>query len=118
MYFFTMYNLSGIQKGIQAGHAALEYVLQYGNTDSSLHKFLREHKTFIILDGGTSSTMLDRAEELKELGIRHACFYEPDLNNSLSAIAFLVYEDEYADEDLYGTNPIKQYLNRFRLASN
>ena len=33
MYFFTIYQLSGIQKGIQAGHAALEYARLFGNTD-------------------------------------------------------------------------------------
>jgi hypothetical protein len=114
MYFFVMYNLAEIQKGIQAGHAALEYVLKY--PDARTREFIENHKTFIILNGGTSVTMHDRAEELRELKIDFAEFFEPDLNMSLSAIAFLVDESDYADEDMYMTNPIRQYLNQFRLA--
>lgn len=117
MYFFVMYNLSGIQKGIQAGHCALEYARRYGNDDSYV-EFIEEHKTFILLDGGGSNDMLTRVRELKELGIQFETFREPDLNNSLSAIAFLLREDDYDDPDIYEVNPIKQYIKRFRLASN
>ena len=120
-----MYNLSGIQKGIQAGHAALEYVLGYGfqqeTPNTELIEFIKDHKTFIILDGGTSGTMIDRMDELAELGIPFAAFREPDLNYSTSAIAFIVNESEYdptEDEILYKTNPVYEYLRQFRLASN
>ena len=128
MYFFTMYNLSGIQKGIQAGHAALEYVRSYAfesdsetETKQDLIDFVTDHKTFIILDGGTSSTMIDRMDELTELGIPFAAFREPDLNHSTSAIAFIVNESGYDPTDteiLYKTNPIYEYIRQFRLASN
>lgn len=118
MYFFVMYNLSGIQKGIQAGHAALEYVLKWGNQSPDVCEFIRDHKTFILLDGGTSSTMLQREQELAELSIPFASFQEPDLNYSTSAIAFIVHEEDYADEDIFGANPVKQYIKGFRLASN
>ena len=127
-----MYNLSGIQKGIQAGHAALEYVKAYGfdadpnslsesDCKTNLVEFITNHKTFIILDGGTSSTMLDRMRELDMLDIPWAGFQEPDLNNSTSAIAFLISEEDYdpSDEEiLYKTNPVYEYLRQFRLASN
>jgi hypothetical protein len=46
----------------------------------------------VILNGGTSSTMEEHAKKLKELGIKFAVFREPDLNNSLSGISFLVDE--------------------------
>lgn len=118
MYFFVMYNLSGIQKGIQAGHAALEYAYKYGTTDPNVEVFVRDHKTFILLSGGGSSDMLERVNELADLGIKHAVFREPDLNGSLSAIAFIVNEEDYACEDHYKLNPIKQYLTQFQLASN
>lgn len=91
MYFLTMYNLSGIQKGIQAGHAALEYAYEYGGTED-YQNFIRNHKTFIVLNGGTSSTMEVHRKTLLDAGIKHAIFREPDLNDSLSAIAFLVPE--------------------------
>lgn len=131
MYFFTMYNLSGRQAGIQAGHAAMRYALTFGfnagkstsaqETKAELVDFLTNHETFIILDGGTSSTMLDRARELAEMEIPFSVFHEPDLNNSLSAIAFILHEDEYApseDEIFYKTNPVYEYIRKFRLANN
>ena len=119
MYFFTMYNLSGIQKGIQAGHAALEYVLKY--PDALTRDFIRNHKTFIILNGGTSGDMLNRMAELEELKIDYAEFREPDLNDSVSAIAFIVDKENYAPDEtevIYKTNPIYEYLRKFQLASN
>ena len=114
MYFFTMYNISPIQQGIQSGHAALEYAYIYGDTPQYLD-FIRNHKTFIILNGGTSSDMEARKKELADLGVRYATFYEPDLNYSLSAIAFLVEAKDYAC-DPESPTPLKEYLNQFRLA--
>lgn len=135
MYFFTMYNLSGIQKGIQAGHAALEYANKWGYTQS-YKDFIENYKTFIVLDGGTSSTMIDREQELERFGVTFASFQEPDLNNSVSAIAFLVPENIY-DADIYMCSDengnyngycdpsfteedfnLAKYLKGFRLASN
>ena len=113
MYFFVMGNLSGRQQGIQAGHAALEYVDKY--PDSITRDFIKNHKTFIVLDGGPSGAMLDHMNELEDLKIDYAEFREPDLNNSVSAIAFLVSEADYDDEDI---NEVKQYIKRFKLASN
>ena len=110
-----MYNLSGIQKGIQFGHCALEYAHQYGQ-DESYVDFIENHKTFILLSGGGSNDMLERVEELAGLGIQYVTFREPDLNNSLSAICFLVDEEDYDDPDEYCVNPIKQYIKQFRLA--
>ena len=127
LYFFALYNISGIQCGIQCGHAALEYVDKYYfRSEDWMHKdaimdFVRNHKTFIILNGGTSETMHDRCKELDALGIDHACFHEPDLNGSMTAIAFLVNEPDYAPSDtqiIYKTNPVYEYLRAFKLASN
>lgn len=131
MYFFTMYNLSGIQKGIQAGHAAVEYSLKCGLGDRKYGdyvEFADKHKTFIVLDGGTSGDMITRSCELDNLGIPHACFHEPDLNGSLSAIAFILPEEVYGidlqdpgvegDDEYAKRYLIKNYISQFRLASN
>lgn len=125
MYFFVLYNISGIQCGIQAGHSALEYVDTYAfdqeQPDEDLVDFVKNHKTFIILNGGTSSTMIERMDELDALGIKFASFREPDLNHSTSAIAFLVDESDYDPSDheiFYKSNPVYEYLRQFRLASN
>jgi len=108
MYFFVMYNLSGIQKGIQAGHAAIEYYLKYGNI-TKYQEFAKHHKTFILLDGGGSNDMIIREAELKNFGVDYATFYEPDLNNSLSAIAFIVPEDIYGKD--FSTPNIFDFIN-------
>ncbi len=123
LYFFVMYNLSGIQKGIQAGHAALEYALEFGKT-KQYKEFINKHKTFIVLDGGGSNDMLERELELEGYGIKYATFIEPDLNDSVSAIAFLVPESIY-NKDIRGLEDVytkdvefARYLKSFRLASN
>jgi hypothetical protein len=54
MYFFVPYNISPIQQAIQAGHAALEYADKYAS-DEIFIKFVREHKTWVILNGGTTN---------------------------------------------------------------
>lgn len=96
MYGFVPYNISDIQKGIQFGHAVVEYAFQYSGT-KEFKEFAREDKTFIILNGGTTnnnepSGMSNIAEELNQLPakFKFAVFNEPDLNDALSGIAFLV----------------------------
>jgi hypothetical protein len=123
MYFFVMGNLSGRQQGIQAGHAAIEYQLKHGNT-KQYKDFARNHKTFIVLDGGGSNDMLVRELELGCFNIKYASFLEPDLNNSMSAIAFIVPEHIYSkdikeldDVHTYDVD-YARYLKSFRLASN
>ena len=124
MYFFVLRQLSGINKGIQAGHAALEYGFTF-NDKKEYQDFLIKHKTFIVLDGGGSECMKQRAEELHDFGINYEGFFEPDLGGCLSALAFIVPESVYGidldDEDtLHRACDFKlaMYLKRFKLASN
>jgi hypothetical protein len=107
MYGLVPYNLSPIQQGIQFNHANDNYRLEYGQ-DSNYLNFLREWKTNILLNGGTSNeghlvkqgfkekmyvgTMQQHIEDLKLNKIKFATFYEPDLNSMLTAIVFLVDE--------------------------
>lgn len=110
MYMFVPYQLNGIQSGIQAGHAALEYAYKYGNTD--LYKdFIENHKTWIILNGGTTmdphpdspdimGTMNELEQKLQDLSIvNYATFREPDLNNSLTAICLICDERVFNQKD-------------------
>lgn len=103
LYFLVMYNLSGIQKGIQAGHAALEYAYRFAGIND-YQEFITRHKTWIILDGGGSNEVLAHAKTLEDAGIRIARFYEPDLNNACSAVAFLVPEKVYGPDPSEGLN--------------
>lgn len=112
MYFLTMYNISDIQKGIQCGHAALEFVKKFKN-DDNVWDFIENDKTWMILNGGTSNdetqsfyglnkikgSMEEHVATLKENKIKHAIFREPDLNYSLSAIALIVDERVFNEKD-------------------
>jgi hypothetical protein len=147
MYGFVPYNISDIQKGIQFGHAVVELVqkLKY---DTKLNDELRifnewadKHKTFIILNGGTSNHSVNRyiqdyqfeftgsmeshLKYLNELGVVTGDFFEPDLNDMLSAIVFIVDErvfnkKDYPDfEDWLFDNYnhlVKADLNKYQLA--
>jgi len=117
MYFFVPYNISEIQKGIQAGHAALEYAEQYGLQDD-YRDFIENNKTWIILNGGTtrsspeyetSGTMNQILDDLRANNVHCQYFLEPDLNNALTAVCFLADErvwdlETYPDFDsnVYG----------------
>ena len=110
MYFFVMYNLSGIQKGIQSIHSAVEYELLYGNTDK-YKKWANTDKTVILLDAGGSNDMVDREIELENFNIPYASFCEPDLSFSISSIAFIVSEDVYNfDENEFVSSGELQFI--------
>ena len=100
MYFFVPYNLSPIQQGIQAGHAALEYAHKFHNTEL-FQKFMN-NKTWIILNGGTTNykngTLNQINEDLWAKDIPHSLFHEPDLNDALTAICFIVDERVFNKE--------------------
>ena len=105
MYFFVPYNLSPIQQGIQAGHASLEYAQHF--FDSSLYEdFVVNWKTWIILNGGTTNNNVSRLGSMQQTVnslcnyneenpgtiINYSEFYEPDLNDTLTAICFIADE--------------------------
>ena len=91
MYSLVMYNLSGIQKGIQAYHASIRYALEHFN-DEDFQQWAKHDQTVILLAGGGSGDMILNCEEMKLLGMKFVQFHEPDLNLSLSAVSFLLDE--------------------------
>ena len=113
MYGFVPYNISEIQKGIQFGHAVVEYGLENFHTNDYLN-WAKYWKTFIILNGGTSNHSTNRYHEteeeyvgsmetiletLKENNVKLATFFEPDLNDMLSAIVFIIDERVFNRKD-------------------
>ena len=109
MYFFTIYQLTGIQSGIQCGHSALEYVRMYGLTEE-FNDFVTNWKTWIILNGGTTNESRDFegivqgslnkiADDLLENDIKFGYFQEPDLNHALTALCFICDERVFNYED-------------------
>ncbi len=110
MYCLVPYNLSPIQQGIQSLHGAIEYGLQASHAEL-YREWATEHKTIIILNAGTTgpiSTMWSHKKALDKLGVTHSIFREPDLNNAVTAIAFIV--DTKEDQHITG------YLKQIRLA--
>ena len=103
MYFLVLYNLSPIPQWIQAGHAAVEYMLKYGNEEATKDR-AENHKTFIVLNGGTSVTMEQHLQYLRKNHIKEVYFVEPDFRNLITAIAFLSQDD------------IEYFTNNFKLA--
>ena len=114
MYGLVPYNISPIQQAIQFGHAVVEYgqKMKYlGEHNQSLNTQYNDWadnwKTFIILNGGTSNHSINRYHQsdepfvgsmesnlvlLEQNSIEIATFYEPDLNDMLSAVVFIVDE--------------------------
>jgi hypothetical protein len=106
MYFLVNRSISPIQKGIQAGHAALEYCRKFKDQEN-LWNFIRDDKTWIILDGGTSRDDMNDAGDLETIDLElyknhidYAKFKEPDLNWCLTAIVLIVDERVF-NKELY-----------------
>jgi len=114
MYFFVPYNISPIQQAIQAGHAALEYANEFASEELFID-FVRNWKTWIILNGGTtnktrdfdgvSEGSLNQLADQLSLGdgisdcIQHSYFCEPDLNDALTAVCFICDERVFNYQD-------------------
>ncbi len=59
-YTFTIFQLSSIQQGIQAGHAAIELSTSLTTCSNELvTDWARNHKTLVCLNGGTTKDVLD-----------------------------------------------------------
>lgn len=112
MYGLVIYQLTGIQTGIQFQHAVTDYQrFLHSNFDDSRYNLRRldlgnrygrwadKWKTSIILNGGTTNDSLDyvgtmqqHLQSLEDNGILVKGFREPDLGNCLTAMCFLVDE--------------------------
>jgi len=112
MYGLVPYNISSIQSGIQYGHAVVEYGQNcrgMGKLEDTYNKWASKDKTFIILNGGTTNenkdskwygTMQQNRDLLETTGVMFAEFREPDLNDTLTGIVFLVDERVF-NRELY-----------------
>lgn len=113
MYSLVMYQLSGIQAGIQSGHSNIEYSNEYGE-DPEYKDWATKWRTVIVLNGGTSNTgkesyygypaskgtMEKYYDTLKDANIKVVPFYEPDMNYCMTSMSFLVDERVF-NKELY-----------------
>jgi hypothetical protein len=133
MYGLVPYNLSEIQKGIQFGHAVVEYANKFGQTEE-YKRWSKQDKTFIILNGGTTNdtkvdngvphgTLNQHIDSIMLQGINYAKFREPDLQNAVTAVVFLVNErvwdrEKYPDFEYHkyeGTDYETRYASWFKI---
>ena len=109
MYGLVNYQLTGIQQGIQFLHA----VVEYGQTAQEIggevlahyNNWANNHKTVIILNGGTTNnnvnklgTLNNHQKSLTDNKIAFAGFYEVDLGDQLTALAFIIDERVFNKE--------------------
>jgi hypothetical protein len=114
LYGLVPYQLTGIQQGIQFGHALQEYNnFVRNNPDTEDSKNFKEWsencKTFIVLNGGTTNdkqvgldyfgTLNNHVKTLHIMNINYATFREPDLGDQLTAVVFIVPECVYNKKD-------------------
>ena len=118
LYAFVPYQLTGIQKGIQVAHALAEYQLSFGENEN-FKEWMSTYKTIIILAGGTTNeggdtchynfqseigTMQEIKNEITEIGIPVQSFWEPDLNDALTAFVFIADEPIFNHDDFLKVN--------------
>lgn len=102
-YTFTLYQLSSIQQGIQAGHAAVElgmkaYHYQMRNIDSApfrlYHEWATAWKTMVLLNGGDLNELREFADFL--VSAHHpypwAAFFESEesLGGLMTSLAIIL----------------------------
>lgn len=107
-YSLVLYSLMPIQKGIQTQHTTAEYTLKF-NFDDVYVEWAKNHKTTIVLDGGTSNSGNEShygypkqkgglellVDEFERIGIRYSVFYEPGVNYSLTSIGMILPEQVF-----------------------
>lgn len=132
MYGLVPYNISPIQQGIQYGHAKDEYTLRIldlimsgvyiGDDNVTTYiDWLRNWKTYIILNGGTTNKNTEQLgslnlhyQTLKDNDIFCSAFYEPDLGDQLTGVDFIVDERVF-NKEKYPDFDLKQFYGNERL---
>lgn len=115
MYCLVLRQLNGINKGIQAAHACLEYANAFHN-ELDYQKYINVDKTLIMLDGGTFHDLVDIDNQLCNFGVNHAFFAEPDLGDIITAVCFIADERVW-DREKYALS-LEDYENQFDFHGN
>jgi hypothetical protein len=97
MRFYALTNmyLSSIQNGIQPLHVLGEMFTKYtveSPQKSALFDWAENHKTVIVLNGGTTDDLIYAGEIIAQSGMPYASFYEPGISKALTSIGVIVPE--------------------------
>lgn len=92
-YVFVNRYLSGVQVGIQAAHALVR--LGVDNSDNDFYDWATEHETIVVLNGGSSSNMKNILNILSGGDNRVEYFREPDMDDMITAIAYVPSKKEF-----------------------
>lgn len=98
LYFFTNFYISSIQKGIQAGHCAVELMNGQYRDHPVTRDWATNHKTFIVLNGGAQLELEHTYEVLSRnvASYPFALFKEDaGLNYALTCVGIIVPEHIY-----------------------
>lgn len=126
MYGLVNYQLTGIQQGIQFGHAVVEYGQNMKKLGDQLlsnqyDDWADNHKTFILLSGGTTNTNIERLgtmnqylKNITDMGVYCVSFYEPDLGDQMTSIVFIVDERVF-NKEKYPDFDLKQFYGNEKL---
>lgn len=99
-YFLTNMYLSPIQCGIQSAHCIHEMFVTYATCNlapdarSILWSWAEEHKTMIVLNGGTSDDLQEVFDFLMRGpgGYPYEKFYEPGIDGALTCVGVILNE--------------------------
>lgn len=100
-YFFTNTWLSGIQKGLQVAHCVAEMSQKAPGKpgDNEFIDWIDNHKTIIILDGGSHADLVDIKKLFEDENNFYpwASFSEDDesLNGAMTSVGIVLPEEVY-----------------------
>jgi len=107
LYSFVNFYLSPIQAGIQTGHLTdnmtVDYLLSIELNTISKHIFIewiRNQKTYIVLNGGDDTCIIDTYYDIQnlcidELNLPYGMFLEPGLGNIMTCCGVVVPNKYY-----------------------
>ena len=127
LYGFAPYQLTGIQAGIQFGHAVARLAFKYKRSpyassepDDTFYGIVRtwaeEDETFVVLNGGSLSDIEPLFNEFFSTfngAYPYATFFEPDLCDAMSSFVFLVPESDWG---FYESEKWKNFQSAPKLA--
>lgn len=117
-YSFVNMYISGIHAGIQTAHALVELGLSFGSTSRVYKQWASTDKTLIIKNGRGSNEMTQMKRDIAgacyTLDIPCATFVEPDADNLLTAIVFIVPQSFAEWQDPRSTVMLPTYPAQYK----